>query len=206
MSTRWQDRSGPEAHGRPLARDPADQVALVARARREPLLKAHRHRLGREDLEDCYSQATLELIARARRGGTFAGSAHIANALEQRFLSRVLDMRRALSGRSPLQTALHSALTIAPCGEDGWEPADLRASVEERVMLRSQLEWLLRAADELTADQRMVLACQVGLQMSALEFCRRYGWSIEKYRKVAQRARARLRRLAGEGERERPGG
>jgi hypothetical protein len=27
------------------------------------------------------------------------------------------------------------------------------------------------------------------------EFCERYGWSHEKYRKVAQRARARLRRL-----------
>lgn len=179
-----------------MARDPAEQVALVARARRELLLKAHRHRLGREDLEDCYSQATLELIARARRGGTFAGAAHIANALEQRFLSRVLDMRRALSGRSPLQAALYGALPIAPCGEDGWEPADPRASVEERVMLRGQLEWLTGVAGELTPDQRLVLACQVGLQMSSTEFCSQFGWSAEKYRKVAQRARARLRRLA----------
>ena len=31
--------------------------------------------------------------------------------------------------------------------------------------------------------------------MSRGEFCRRYNWSTEKYRKVAQRARARLRRL-----------
>jgi len=28
-----------------------------------------------------------------------------------------------------------------------------------------------------------------------IEFCQRYGWSFEKYRKVAQRARARLRAL-----------
>jgi hypothetical protein len=43
-------------------------VALVARAKRELLLGVHRHRLRREDLEDCFSQATFELIASARRG------------------------------------------------------------------------------------------------------------------------------------------
>jgi hypothetical protein len=31
--------------------------------------------------------------------------------------------------------------------------------------------------------------------MECVEFCRRFGWSKEKYRKVAQRARARLREL-----------
>ncbi len=31
----------------------------------------HCHRLRREDLEDCYSQATLELVAHVRRGGGF---------------------------------------------------------------------------------------------------------------------------------------
>jgi hypothetical protein len=36
------------------------------------------------------------------------------------------------------------------------------------------------------------------MQMDAEEFCRRFGWSREKYRKVAQRGRARLRRLAEE--------
>ena len=34
--------------------------------------------------------------------------------------------------------------------------------------------------------------------MSADEFCRTFGWSQEKHRKVAQRARARLRRLLAE--------
>jgi hypothetical protein len=43
-------------------------VAHVARAKRELLLRVHRHRLRREDLEDCFSQATLELLANARRG------------------------------------------------------------------------------------------------------------------------------------------
>ena len=44
----------------------------MARARREVLLRAHRFRLRREDLEDCYSQATLELVAHTRSGGAFA--------------------------------------------------------------------------------------------------------------------------------------
>jgi protein-L-isoaspartate O-methyltransferase len=45
------------------------------------------------------------------------------------------------------------------------------------------------------ADQRLVLASQLHPQMRPGEFCRRHGWSSEKYRKVAQRARARLRQL-----------
>ncbi|MCL2770475.1 MAG: hypothetical protein FWD42_10270 [Solirubrobacterales bacterium] len=183
----------------PLAglRDPAEQVALVARARREMLLRAHGHRLGREDLEDCFSQATLELVARSRRGRGFASAAHIANALEQRFLSRVLDVRRALGGRSPLQAALRDALPIAGIArEEGCEPADPGGSVEERVILRAELAWVLSVVSELTPDQRLVLACQVGLQMSSVEFCRRFGWSADKFHKVGQRARARLRRLS----------
>jgi hypothetical protein len=36
--------------------------------------------------------------------------------------------------------------------------------------------------------------------MDSAEFCRRYGWSSEKYRKVAQRARAKLRLLTEEYE------
>jgi hypothetical protein len=50
----------------------ADEVAEVACARRELLLRAHRFRLRHEDLEDCYSQATLELVAHAQRGAKFA--------------------------------------------------------------------------------------------------------------------------------------
>jgi hypothetical protein len=60
--------------------DPAQEVALVARARRELLLRVHGHRLRREDLEDCYSQATLELVALARKGREFASRLHVANA------------------------------------------------------------------------------------------------------------------------------
>jgi hypothetical protein len=45
----------------------------VASAKRGLLLRVHRHRLRHEDLEDCYSQATLELIAHVRAGRSFAG-------------------------------------------------------------------------------------------------------------------------------------
>jgi len=166
----------------------------VARAKRELLLRAHRYRLRREDLEDCYSQATLELVAHARQGGVFADRLHIGNALELRFLSRVRDRRRALTGRSPMQAALEAAVALGGIGEDEVTIVDPRAEVEKLAMLRSDLRRVEQLARELTADQRLVLACQVG-QMTRADFCRHFGWTPEKYRKVAQRARARLRRL-----------
>ena len=174
--------------------DPAAAVALVASARRDLLLRVHRHRLRREDLEDCFSQATLELIVHARGGGRFAGRSHIANAIEQRFLSRIHDRRRALGGRSPMQAALEGSVSLA--GEErSIDVADPRAEPERMVMARHDLDRLRRHAAELSDDQRLVLACQVALQMECGEFCRRYGWSPERYRKVAQRGRARLREL-----------
>jgi DNA-directed RNA polymerase specialized sigma24 family protein len=175
--------------------DPAEEVALVACARRELLLRAHRHRLRREDLEDCYSQATLELVTYARNGARFASRVHLANVIEQRFLSRVHDRRRALSGRSPMQAALEAAMSLGTLDEAHIEIVDTRAEPERLAILRQQLRSVRSVASELTPDQRLVLACQVGLQMGSGEFCRRYGWSAEKYRKVAQRARARLREL-----------
>ena len=175
-------------------------MSLVAHARRELLLRAHRHRLRPEDLEDCYSQATLELVARALKGARFASRTHIENALEQRFLSRVHDRRRALSGRSPMQAALESALSIDAVGERQVDIVDLRAELEELVILRQQLRRLSRLARDLTPDQRLVLASQLA-QVPGGEFCRRHQWSPEKYRKVAQRGRARLRRLMADDER-----
>ncbi len=38
-----------------------------------------------EDLEDLFSQATVELLDRAERDYTLRGPAHIANALRQKF-------------------------------------------------------------------------------------------------------------------------
>jgi DNA-directed RNA polymerase specialized sigma24 family protein len=175
--------------------DPCDAVALVARSRRALLLAAHRHRLAREDLEDCYSQATLELLTRAKRAGAFAGRAHIANALEQRFLSRICDRRRALSGRSPMEAALAAALPIAAWDGGGVEVADASADVERLAILRHELRQINQLVHRLSHDQRLVLASQLSCEVESEEFCRVHGWSVEKYRKVAQRARARLTRL-----------
>jgi DNA-directed RNA polymerase specialized sigma24 family protein len=177
--------------GRP---DPAEEVAQVALARQELLLGVHRFRLRREDLEDCYSQATLELVLSVRSGKSFASRAHIANSIELRFLSRVRDRRRALSGRSPMQAAMEGAVPL-----DGAqlviEVEDRRSEPERLAILRQELEQLRNHALRLTHDQRLVLASQIALGMACEEFCRLHGWSPEKYRKVAQRARARLRRL-----------
>ena len=166
----------------------------MACARRELLLRAHRHRLRREDLEDCYSQATLELVVYARRGGSFADRRHIGNAVELRFLSRIRDRRRALGGRSPMQAALDSAISLGGAGEEELAIVDRRAEVAQLAMLRHDLRRLVQRARELTADQRLVLAGQLS-GVARGDFCRRFQWSAEKYRKVAQRARARLRQL-----------
>ncbi len=171
----------------------------MAHSARGLLLSVHRAWLCREDLEDCYSQATLELLAQARRGELrYSSSAHLRSLFELRFVSRVRDRRRALRGRSPAQAMLEGVL--AHSGADGRavEVADPRADVERLTLLRHELRTLQHAARELSPDQRLVLVCQIALQMSAAECCAAFGWSAEKHRKVAQRARARLRRLAGE--------
>lgn len=156
----------------------------------------HRRLLRHEDLEDCYSQATCELIAQARAGSLrYNSRAHLLNTLRLRFLSRVTDRRRALHGRSPAQAVLDEALSLGAIAEQTQALADPRADVERSAMLRFELRSLEDAVCALTPDQRFVLACQIGLQMDAAEFCARFGWSAEKQRKVAQRARARLREL-----------
>jgi DNA-directed RNA polymerase specialized sigma24 family protein len=147
-----------------------------------------------EDLEDCYSQATLELLTRATGGARFSGRQHLENALEQKFVSRIQDRRRALGGRSPMQAALETAMSIGGAVEEQTDVADVTAELEKLVMLRADLRRLASLAERLTPDQRSVLAWQLA-QRSCADFCSRYGWSPEKYRKVAQRARTRLRRL-----------
>jgi DNA-directed RNA polymerase specialized sigma24 family protein len=170
---------------------------LVAEAKRDVLLRVHRHRLRREDLEDCYSQATLELIAHVKAGGSFAGREHITNAIELRFVSRARDRRRALGGRSPIQAALEQAEMLGTIA--GAELVDRGAEVDAKVILREELRRLSRLVGLLSMDQRRVLASQVGGEPCA-QFCSRSGWSREKYRKVAQRARARLRELMSQAD------
>ena len=186
-------------------RDPVHEVALVARARREALLRAYRHQLRWEDLEDCYGQASLELLAHARRGGTFADRRHLENTLALRFVSRIRDARRAAAGRSPIAAALAASASLSGAGEEGLAVRDCRPPVEQAVILRHDLRRVGRLAQKLTADQRLALACQLA-DMPCAEFCRRYGWTEEKYRKVLQRARARLRLLASGEEQQCPDG
>jgi DNA-directed RNA polymerase specialized sigma24 family protein len=186
------DREGAGGEGR---LEPIEAVALIARSRRELLLAAHRYRLPREDLEDCYSQATIELLTYTRRGGRFAGRAHIANILEQRLVSRAHDRRRALSGRSPMEAAIANALPLAASSGGANELVDGRADVERLILLRHDLRLIAQMSRRLSSDQRLVLASQLSSEPDCGEFCRAHGWSTEKYRKVAQRARARLARL-----------
>lgn len=192
------------------ALDPCDAVALVACERRESLLATHSHRLVREELEDCYSQATLELLRRARRPcesettgrsqscGQFASSEHIANALDQRLRSRIQDRHRALGGRSPIEAAMAWAVPL-PAYEDRegicHQLIDERADVARIALLREELARIARFWRELTRDQRLLLTSQVGGERTPAEFCVEHDWSLEKYRKVGQRARARLSSL-----------
>jgi len=169
-------------------------VALVVAAKRDVLLRVHRHRLRPADLEECFAQAALELVLAARRGDPFASRLHAANCLEQRFLSRVRDRRRALSGRSPIQAALEEAASFS-IGDESLAPCDRRSDPERVALAREQLEMLRASVEQLSEDQRLVLASQVALGIQCERFCEMHGWSREKYRKVAQRGRARLRRL-----------
>ncbi|MFI4991491.1 MAG: hypothetical protein ACHQHO_11340 [Solirubrobacterales bacterium] len=171
----------------------------MALAKRELLLRVHRHRLRRQDLEDCFSQATLELIAQVKAGGLFSDRPHIANALELRFLSRARDRRRALSGRSPIQAALERAETLAAIAGKGVEIVDRRAAVDTQVILRDELRRVTCLVGLLSVDQRLVLASQLSGE-SCARFCERNDWSREKYRKIAQRARARLRESMAESD------
>src|SRR3954454_4786214 len=102
--------------------DPADGVATVLVAKRDVLLRVYRDRLPHEDLEDCLGQAALELVTRARADG-LQGERHIANALEQKFVPRIIDRQRAL-GRRP------ATITTDDGDRDGMEGHDETPSFE----------------------------------------------------------------------------
>lgn len=132
---------------------------------------------------------------RIKGGAVLSSSAHVANALEQRLLSRIHDRRRALCGRSPIEAAIATALPLADSDGGGVEVLDLHADVERLAMARHDLQRITCLARELTRDQRLVLLSQLWHEQDSGEFCRVHGWSAEKYRKVGQRARSRLRAL-----------
>src|SRR5207244_230831 len=110
----WSSRD--DSHGphedRPVpAVTRADSVSRESHARAGRWWRATvRQRV--QDLEDCYSQATLELLASARRGARFACDEHIARTLELRFGARVTDRCRQIAGRSRMEAAVAHALPL----------------------------------------------------------------------------------------------
>lgn len=164
-------------------------------AHRARLLRVHSRRLRREDLEECYGQTALELVLRARCGAPFRSALHVVKVLEQRFLCRIHDRRRALEGRSPAQAALEHALAADLFGGAGEQVADRRLDLHELVGMRLEIERFGDLLARLTPDQRLVLGSQVYRQIGSAELCAQHGWTKEKYRKVSQRAWARLQHL-----------
>lgn len=188
-------QSGPaRSAGRFRSADPTELVAIVVQAKREGLLRAYRHGLRPDELEDCYGQATFELLRSVKSGRRFASREHLANTLEQRFVSRVRDQMRATGGRSAARAGHESALLAGGDKDALAEVVDVGAESHELVALKMDLEQILQVAPRLTVDQRLVIASQVS-GIGCAELCQYTGWSQEKYRKVAQRGRARLRAL-----------
>ena len=183
------------AYGRCFGSERCGSVAVlesVFAAKRSVLLRVHRRRLPeREDLEDSLAQAAMELSVAAIAGRLSSEPSLVAVALETRFLSRVIDRQRALAGRSAIRSAERQALPIDQVAER----VAARDEVFQQVVARDELAALLRRLARLTSDQRLVIAHELFGRDEArrAEFCARHGWTLAKYRKVAQRARARLR-------------
>lgn len=172
-------------------RQPTRTSELIARealALRATLIRAYRSSASREDLEDLYSQAVLELLARTERDSTLTSADHIRRALRQKFESRILDHHRAVAGRSP---ATHARARTRPLDDALDQRVGDRDGLDE-LIARETLRELAAAIRELTPDQQLVLASQLNGEPPR-ECCGHTGWTIDKYRKTAQRARARLR-------------
>ena len=181
------------AHRRPVPT--ADLVAREALALRSTLIRVHHTVAPREELEDLYSQAVLELLTRTERDSALTSAQHIRNSLRQKFASRILDHQRATAGRSP---ATRARATAQPLDETVDRVAGHRDALHELIARETLLE-LAAAIRELTHDQQLVLASQLNGE-TPRDCCARTGWTTDKYRKLAQRARKRLRARGQFGE------
>jgi DNA-directed RNA polymerase specialized sigma24 family protein len=168
-----------------------DLVADAASSQRDLLLRVYRHRLPKPDLEDCLQQATLELVVQARRGNIRADRRFIEHALENKFKSRIIDVHRAIGGRSPAAAANARSVSIDRFAEQLPSSRD----TAQQVIVSDELRRITGVLSQLTPDQRLVIASQTFGRDTPAEFCESHGWGLEKYRKVAQRGRARLEKL-----------
>lgn len=172
--------------------NPDEQLARVLARKRAGLLSGHWHALGREDLEEALAQAVLEVLLAARRR-TLVDERHLENLLMQKFRSRIIDRRRALAGRSPIEHAIATSLRLDEVADGLPEIVDARLDVEGTVLARDELHRIALAARErLSAEERLVLANRAGGGRAG-EFTSRQEWGSERYRKVGQRGRAQLR-------------
>jgi DNA-directed RNA polymerase specialized sigma24 family protein len=160
-----------------------DLIAQEAMALRRSLIGHHgRGPVGRQDLEDVYSQATLELLARAKRGPTLRTRAHVRNALRQKFADRVLDEQRARAGRSPAADGRAHAQPL----DDAWRELVNDRDAPTQLIALEEVAELRDAISGLTSDQRLVLSSQLAGEPP--RDCRkRAGWSNEKYRLCRRR-------------------
>jgi len=173
-------------------RDQVDLIAIAAATNWTRLLRIHRHRLPAAELEDCLSQALLELLTAAEQGRTrFADRAAALAAFDRRLQSRITDRHRAINGRSPIAAALRQARTLDLITDT--TPTAVGDPLQ-RTLDREMLAQLTRAVAELTPDQRLALLAELHGERPG-EFCARHNWSAAKYRKTLQRARTRLRLL-----------
>ena len=165
-------------------------IARVIAAKRDTLLRVYRHRLSDEDLQDCFSQATLELVARARAGRPFASDLHAARALEQKFASRITDEYRSSHGRSAARTAQREARGLDTVSDEIASYTEDTATIAER---RDEAKGLLAALARLSERDRTLLLGRLRGLPPAL-IAAQHGLTIETYRKATQRATARLAR------------
>jgi DNA-directed RNA polymerase specialized sigma24 family protein len=166
-------------------------IAREALALRAILIRVHADQGSREDLEDLFSQAILELLKRARRDSALNTPGHVRNALRQKFASRIVDHRRALAGRS---AAAHIGTRTCPL-ELVAEQLVGSQDTARYVLAREEIRAVTHAMGGLTRDQRLVISSRLNGE-SPSQCCERTGWTIAKYRKLSQRARARLRTLS----------
>jgi DNA-directed RNA polymerase specialized sigma24 family protein len=167
-----------------------DLVARISRENWKTLLWRYRSRLLAADLEDCLGQATLELVVQARRGTIPGDPRIIAGALEHKFASRITDRRRSMSGRSPSASYRTAALD-----EEGFANLPGSQDTASKAIARDELRRIISLLPQLSDDQRLVIGHRASGHGTPAEFCAEHGWSLEKYRKVSQRARARLKAL-----------